>query len=258
MHDPAAISDSHFSAPWCRNCGASLLAAFCGSCGQKRAERFRWRHLGTEAWTSWRLFELEWVRSACRLAVGPGKVARQYVLGVRKRHVHPLKLLLVAIGLLLLVLGRSGYLVAGRTELSQAMDLVQAWGKWSFSLGIFAVLASSLCVFRRRLGYNLTEHLVLAVYVQFLLIAVNLVNLLPVLVWNTPQFLAAHRAAAGLYMVVVEAAVVGLAFQQFFLVDSRRQAHLLALAMALFVVADWLLLRAYGRLVARMVMAQLG
>ena len=40
------------------------------------------------------------------------------------------------------------------------------WARWSFSVGLFAVLVATRAVLRRRLDYNIVEHLVLALYVQ--------------------------------------------------------------------------------------------
>jgi hypothetical protein len=259
---PFAMDAAQFDAPLCRNCGADLAAAYCGACGQKRAGRFSHGDVGKEVWENWRLFEMELVTAIWRLITGPGRVAREYVLGARKRQMHPLKLLLVAVGLLLLMLSTTNYLSSGNAQVSRAMELVQAWGKWSFSLNILAILGASLTVFRRRLHYNVIEHLVLAAYVQTVLIACNLLNLLPVLVWDTPDFIAAHKAASKYYMYVIEAGVVALSFRQFFLVcvsreSWRREAWRLLLAAAVFVALNWLLLRLYGRMVVKIVLAQL-
>ena len=67
----------------------------------------------------------------------------------------------------------------------------------------------------------------------------------------------AHKALSKYYMYVIEAAVVALAFRQFFLVDLPRQWWRLLLAAAVFVALNWVLLRLYGRLVVKIVLAQL-
>src|SRR5690606_3633943 len=125
------------------------------------------RDLRNEAWVRWRWFDKLSAQTALRLFVAPGRVAREYVLGARSRHFHPLKLLLVAVGLLLVALARANYLQSPSQddeEVARAMALVAAYGKWSFSLGIAAIVAASPAVFPRRLGYNRVEHLVLAAY----------------------------------------------------------------------------------------------
>ena len=246
-----------FAAPLCRNCGAALSSKYCGHCGQQKAARFNVAAVGGEAWSNWRLFELDVLKSAWRLVRRPGTVAREYVLGVRKKHVHPLKLLLVAIGLLLLVLAQSNYLASANANVSRAMELVRSYANWSFSLGIVAILASSLLVFHRRGGYNRTEHLVLATYCHFLVMCAAIVNLLPTLLWRAPAWLAAHKAWSGIYMDVVETGLVMLAFKQFFLVDPRREWWRLLLAGVVFAALKWGLLRLYAMALVKIVMAQL-
>lgn len=247
---------AHFGAPRCHNCGAALAGRYCGECGQARARRFGLRAVGGEAWQNWRLFEWDVLRSAWRLATRPGAVAREYVLGARKRHVHPLKLLLFAIGLLLLVLARSNYLEASSSRGNAAMELVRSWSNWSFSLGIVAILAASWLFFRRRGGYNLAEHLVLAVYCHFLVICASVVNKLPTLLWRSPEFLAAHKAASTWFMDGVGMLILALAFTQFFGLGSRRDAVRLFGALLLFVGLKWMLLRLYAWLIVQIVLAR--
>ena len=244
---------THFSEPVCHNCGYEQRTPFCPSCGQQKARRFDLAAVRSEAWQGWRLFEFETLRAAWRLARRPGTVAREYVLGARKKHVHPLKLLLVAIGALLLVLAQSRYLHSANAQHSQAVELMREYAKWSFSLGIVAILATSLLVFRRVGGFNATEHLVLAVYVHFLVIAASVLNLLPTLLWHLPW----HKAASGLYMGVVEVAIVMIAFLQFFGLEWRRDGLRLLAAGVLFAALKWLLLRAYAVVLARIVLSQL-
>jgi hypothetical protein len=184
---------AHFAAALCRNCGAALATRWCGDCGQEKAARLGLRSVGSEAWQAWRWFDLELLRAAWRLLHAPGHVARDYVMGARRRHVHPLKLLLFAAGLLLLVLGRANFLSSNEAGASAAFAQVAAWSNWSFSFGLGALFGASWCCFRAR-GYNATELLVPAAYVQFLVLCVAIANHLPTLVWRDPEFLAAHAA----------------------------------------------------------------
>jgi hypothetical protein len=246
---------AHFAAPVCRNCDAPLQTPFCSACGQARAKRFGLRAVGSEAWQSWRLFEWEVLSSAWRLVRRPGTVAREYVLGRRKRHVHPLKLLLFAIGALLLVLARGNYLDSAQAEVNRAMELVRTWSNWSFSLGIVAILVASLLIFRRRGGYNATEHLVLAVYCQFLVICASVLNKLPTLIWRGPEFLALHKACSAWYMDAVGAGILALAFTQFFALDLRRDGGRLAAAVVVFLATKWLLMRLYALLLVQIVLS---
>ncbi|QOG07860.1 DUF3667 domain-containing protein [Aureimonas sp. OT7] len=252
-----ALNDSYFEADVCRNCGATLTGPYCQACGQKKADRFGRAHLKDEIWQKLRWFEAEMLKAAFNVSLRPGRVARDYVLGQRKAHVHPLKLLLAAIVILLIVIAQTGYLEAGDTRLSRALELVRAWSKWSFSLGIVAVLIASNLVFRRRQGFNFFEHLVLATYVQFVIIVANIINLSPLLLHTGPDLVARHRQLTGLYMDWVEAGIVFLAFGQFFAVDWRRQWWWPAIGAAVFYVAKEGLLYLYARAVIRIVIAQL-
>ncbi|MEO7252351.1 MAG: DUF3667 domain-containing protein [Arenimonas sp.] len=254
--EPAPLAANYFKAPVCRNCDAALDTPFCARCGQKQAARLSLRTLASETWERFRWFEFSVLTAAWRLIFRPGQVAREYVLGVRKRHVHPLKLLLIAIGVLLLVLARSRYLQQSDAKLGKAMQLIQAYGSWSFSLGIVAIALATLAVFWRRLQYNVTEHLVLAVYCHFLIICASILNLLPTLLVQAPAWLAAHRAFSAIYMGALEAGIVMLACQQFFLIDWRRQWWRLLLAGAVFVVLKLTLLRLFAILLVKIVIAQ--
>lgn len=244
---------AHFLEPVCRNCGAALSTPFCAQCGQARARRFDLRAVGSEAWQGWRAFEWETVRAALRLIRRPGEVAREYVLGARRKHVHPLKLLLVAIGLLLVVQAHSGYFAAARdARVGRALALALEYGRWSFSLGLLAVFASSMLVLRRRAGFNATEHLVLAVYVQFLVLLAGIANLLPTLGAAVPAW---HRAGSAWWMGAVEGAIVAFSFGQFFAL-GRRELLRLAGALALFLFLKWLLVWAYSRALVAVVLSQ--
>ena len=254
---PRARPDAaHFAAPVCRNCAAPLQAAWCGSCGQARAKRLGVSVLRSEAWQKWRWFEWAMLDAAWRIASRPGSVAREYVLGARKRHVHPLKLLLAAIGVLLLVLARANYLESAQGNAGAAIELVRRWSNWSFSLGIFAILAASLGVFGRRGGYNATEHLVLAAYCQLVVIVASTLTKLPTLLWTDPTFVATHRALSPWLLNAIGALVIGVAFTQFFALDLRRDGGRLALALLIYLGTKWLLLRAYAWLIVLIVLGR--
>ncbi len=252
----ASPSAQHFAAPLCHNCGAALAAAWCGSCGQQRARRLNLLSVGSEAWSNFRLFELEIVRGALRLIAAPGLVAREFVLGARKKHVHPLKLLLIAAGILLLVLSQSNYLDSRNAKVSRAMELVAAYANWSFSLGILAILIATWTVLSWRRPWNVTEHLVLAVYCHFLIIVASILYYLPTLVWRAPAFLAMHKVWGVWYIDAVGILVLTLACKQFFSLDWRRQGWQLVLTAAVFVGCKYLLVRLYAIALVEIVLSQ--
>lgn len=244
-----------FDAPPCRNCGTAFSSLYCGHCGQKRAMRLGSRDLARETWERWRLFEAGSLHTAWELLSAPGRVAREYVLGMRRHHFHPLKLLLVAVTLLALALSRANYLQSHRFgEVNEAMALVASYANWSFSLGIVAIFAASILVFPRRLGYRPIEHLVLAAYCHALILLLILINLLPLLFTPSPEFVQQHRLASSYYLFAIKAIVVAFAFKQFFVVDLRRRWWQLLPAVLVFVAVNWALMRLYARWVLWLVM----
>lgn len=247
--DPAPISDTWFDAPVCRDCGKPRTTPFCGECGQKAAVRFVWRDMWNEGWQRFRLFELKFPKTVGRLVLGPGTVARDYVMGRRTSVLHPITLLIALVAILVLMLAANRYFTnfgfADR-DVDRMAERVIAYANWSFSIGIVAIWFGSWSVFRRRLGYNAVEHAVLALYVQAIILAAIIVNMLPTLIWRDPGFVAAHRSASQHYLYVIKLVIVAVAYRQFFLLDLRRDWPRLLLACLLFVAASWLLLRAYA------------
>jgi hypothetical protein len=134
---------------------------------------------------------------------------------------------------------------------------VQGYANWSFSLGILAILAGSWLVYRRRLNYNFIEHAVLAVYCQILVIAAVLINLLPTLIWDSPQFVRDYKAVSGGYLYAFKVVIVALAYRQFFLIELRREWPRLIAATLTYMATSWVLLRLYALLVLSIVQAQL-
>lgn len=253
---PERVDAAHFEAPVCRNCGADLATPHCAACGQKKAVRLGTGDLGREAWERLRWFEGGLLRAGLRVVLQPGAVARDYVLGARAAHVHPLKLLLAAIVVLLLVIHQTGYLGSTNATLSKAVALVQTYSKWSFSLGILAVFLASMIVFRGRRGFNAVEHLVLATYTHFVILAASIASLSPLLLRADPAAIAQHRFWSGWIMGWVEGAIVFLAFTQFFAIDWRRQWWWPLLGAVAYTLIKKGLLMLYARAVIRLVMAQ--
>lgn len=244
-------SSEWFDAPICRNCGAASATAHCAACGQKAAKRYTWHDVGAETWERLRLFELKSVKTAGRLIVTPGVVARDFVMGRRTDHMHPLKLLVVLVAALVLMLAINQYFgvyrFSGRSaDVDRMAQRVVAYANWSFSLGIIAVFAASWAVFRHRLGYNAIEHAVLAVFVQDVILILILVNMLPTLVWRDPGFVIQHKLASAWYLPVIKLGVVLLAYKQFFALEWQRDWLRLTVAGVLFAGLSWLLIRAYA------------
>lgn len=253
----ASMETENFEAPVCRNCGAKLETPFCGQCGQKHAKRLGFSEIRAEIWEKLRYFEADTVKSAFNVLRAPGVVAREYVLGARKKHVHPLKLLLTAIVVLLLVLARTRFLESSHGVVSRAVEIVRTYSQWSFSLGIVALLLASRLVFWRRLNYRLIEHAVLAVYTHFVILVASIINLLPLLLFYSPAFARQHRFYSGYYMDVVEVIIVFFAFSQFFLIEKRRQWWWPALSAIAFLAFKKGLIYLYAMALVKLIIAKI-
>lgn len=256
---PTAVSDALFNTQACLNCGAPLTGPFCAQCGQKKAARMGSSTVRKEAWERFRWFEWSTIRNALRVLPQPGTTAREYVLGQRKDHPHPLTLLCLAIGFLLIVLGHTDYL---RPELpSEAAQrmyaLVAGYSKWSFSLGAVAAFASMWMVFRRW-GYNAAELLALALYCQAVFIALQMVNQLPLVLAPSPGLLKWHKAWSPWYMTALQTLMLMVALRQFLVLDLRRDGWRLLLAGALFAALKWQATQLYARAVVELVLWQMG
>lgn len=249
IDDP--MSAAWFAAPVCRNCDRALSTPYCAHCGQKAAKRLSFKDMSKESWERIRLFEKESVKTLWRLTTSPGLVARDYIRGRRSSQMHPLKLLVALVAILLVVLAASQYFqhftFAGHNDdVDRMAERVIAYGNWSFTLGIVAIFLGSWIGFGRRLNLNPTEHAVLAICCQNLILACVIVNLLPTLVWRDPHFILLHKQASSYYLYGVKLGVVALAYTQFFHLKLARDWPRLAMACAIYLVASWSLLRGYA------------
>ena len=255
-----STTDTLFETPQCLNCDALLTGPYCAQCGQKKAGRMGTATVRKEAWARFRWFEWEPIRKALRVLPHPGTMAREYVLGRRKDHPHPLALLFLCIGFLLIVLGHTNYLKPEfPSEAAARMyALVSTYSKWSFSLGVAAAFASTWLLFRRRCGYNAAELLALALYCQAVFIALQIVNQLPLVLAHSPALLKWHKQWSPWYMTALQALVFMRALGQFYLLDWRREGWRLLAAGALYAVLKWQATALYARGVVEFVLWQMG
>ena len=83
-------------AEWnCENCGASSAADYCGSCGQRRAERLQWWPLIQGGWHHFVDLDSPFAHTFLSLWRNPGRAAREYIRGRRKAYVNPAKYALI-------------------------------------------------------------------------------------------------------------------------------------------------------------------
>ncbi|MDJ1468575.1 DUF3667 domain-containing protein [Xanthocytophaga flava] len=252
-----SVTKKYFSEDVCRNCGADLTGNYCIQCGQSKVKRITYKFILDEIWQALRWFEMELVQAAYKLLTKPGLVAREYVMGMRKKHQHPLKLLLVALGILMLVIDKANYIHSADTATNRVIELVKEYGKWSFSLGIIAITVGTLTVFWKRLRYNFTEHLVLATYCHFVIIALNILNLLPNLFINDAQWQLWHKHYSQIYMDIVDVVILAIAFTQFFFLRLRTEWWKLLIALVLYISIKRGLIYLYAWLLVKLIMNQI-
>ena len=197
------------------------------------------------------MFELPMLTTAIRLLLSPGRVAREYVLGRRSANMHPLKLLVALVAVLVVMLAANQYFASygfkGRDAVLDRMAArVMLYANWSFSLGIFAIFLGSWIALRRRLAYNVVEHGTLAIYCQSVTLGVVIVNLLPTLIWHGPEFIMWHKLASQYYMPAIKLLIVAVGYKQFFLLDLKRDWPRWTAALAVYGFSSLLLLRLYA------------
>lgn len=241
----------------CLNCGSKLQGAYCGTCGQKRAQRLGTREVKDLAWEQVRRFEFSFLRACARVCLNPGRCAREFVLGARVRNIHPFKLYLSVVVILLLVLARINYLATDDANMARAYALVQQYSKWSFSIGIIALFLSTCLIFWRKSRFNWVEHLVLATYVHAVVLILAIISMSPLLLVADPELIRAHRAAAARYLMPVEFVIVFYAVMQFFVLDWRRQWWWAGICAITYIVLKSSLIWLYARVVVWAVLTQL-
>lgn len=76
----------------CLNCGTDLTGPYCSQCGQRNtAPRLAARDVAADLAQHFLQFDSALGRTLIGLTRNPGKVAREYVFGMRKRYVNPFK-----------------------------------------------------------------------------------------------------------------------------------------------------------------------
>ena len=130
-------------------------------------------------------------------------------MGMRKKHMHPLKLLAFLVVILILVISSNSffehlqYSIRADEEVNLMFQKVQAYANWSFTTGIGAIFIASWAIYRNRLGYNSIEHLVLAVYCQILILAAIILALLPSMLWTDPAAVRTYKTFSS-YLLYME------------------------------------------------------
>ena len=136
----------------CENCGTALTGLFCAQCGQPAVDYHRsFGSLMADAADAFFNFDARFIQSFGLLLFKPWRLTNEFVEGKRARHVHPLRVYLIASVLFFLVinfLAKDAHFQAGakddRSEFSIATSAATpvptpaAENSVKFSLGVSA------------------------------------------------------------------------------------------------------------------------
>ncbi len=167
----------------CLNCGTPLAGAYCHVCGQRAdTERITNRRLWGQVFEAFTDLDRGFLYTLKVLTVAPGRAIKDYLAGHRAPMYNPFRfyILVAAVTLIALSLLDVDFVKAGR-ELNQslagpdqrpeAIQLQEKVNRWTQeNLQTLQLLALPLIAFgtwfafRKRLGYNYAEMLVLQCY----------------------------------------------------------------------------------------------
>jgi hypothetical protein len=151
----------------CLNCDAAtpVPARFCARCGQRTdTARLAVRDLARDLLQRFVDVERGPLAFARALLVRPGRVAREYVDGRRRRHYGPFATLAVVVGVTALAINLSGFRVLSRDGLSPApTEFLQRHFNLLLLLQLPLLGAVCAALFRPA-KLTLTEHMVLVAY----------------------------------------------------------------------------------------------
>lgn len=149
----------------CLNCGQAGDAAlrFCPHCGQKTAtRRLTLPEIGHEVWHALTHTDHSVLGLIKALLLRPGRVAREFVRGARKRYFNPFTFMVVSIGLSALFITLTG--VGGfEGQRGAVANRLQRNVNWVILAQVPLLALWSRLLFLRS-GLNFAEHLVLAAY----------------------------------------------------------------------------------------------
>jgi hypothetical protein len=152
----------------CRNCGSALSATqrFCGQCGQKSPTgRLRTYDLLHELLHAFTHVDNSFAALLRALVRRPGRVAREYVAGHRKRYFGPFAFLVIMAGVSTLVIQSTGFVVQASGSGNAVSALVQKHVNLVMLLQVPVLALWCMLLFRRD-KLHFAEHAVLAAYLS--------------------------------------------------------------------------------------------
>jgi hypothetical protein len=218
----------------CRNCGASLAGTqrFCGACGQRViAARLTMRDIGHDFMHALTHADHSIFALAGSLLLRPGRVAREYIDGKRKKHFGPFAFLLIMVGLAAFMLALTGvewFNVIGDSRIGGLLER-----HVNFVILLQTPLLAGWCAllfWEQRLHF--AEHLVLSAYTSGFRILVLGLVLTPI--WYFTNVSPA-RSSAGFYYYIPWVGYFAFAAAQFY----RGNVFFIVLRAILVAVLSW-------------------
>jgi hypothetical protein len=153
----------------CLNCMALLEPhqKFCAQCGQNAdTHRLSLAHIWHDLVHAFTHADKGFLHLIRQLAVNPGKVAREYVNGHRKKYFNPFNFLILVVGIASLVLISSSFVSFGTNPRIPPNPVTNFFGKhvnFIILLNVPVLALWNLLLFRKG-NTNFAENLVLAAY----------------------------------------------------------------------------------------------
>lgn len=158
----------------CTNCGFAFEGKYCNHCGQRKFERFDRIHIWQSIQSDLLEIDRGLLRTFVELWKRPGEMVRDYVSGKSQPYYGPLKYLLFWTALYLLSLlwmqdptidasGTQSSSNFGQLFVNDLTSIMKTKTNFYF-FGLIPFLAIFNLSFHRKLGFNLTEILILHTY----------------------------------------------------------------------------------------------
>ena len=152
----------------CKNCDATLVAGqrYCAGCGQQASTRRLTLHeIGHDALHALLHVDRSVLSLVHSLLVRPGRVAREYVSGRRKRYHGPFAFLVVTVALGAAAIGASGFTAVTSDVPNSVVRFLQNHINLLFFVQV-PILAAACRLLTPRGPFNYAEYLVLASYLS--------------------------------------------------------------------------------------------
>jgi len=152
----------------CKNCETAFTGNYCNHCGQKAdIKRLNWHRFLHNSFHSFTHMDSGYLHTIKELAVRPGHMIREYLLGKRGKHRDPMLMLLIVGGICSILYNHYHLRTLASYDLSELKGEMEVF---SLKFFVLAFLGYSLLfalidyLFFRFKGYNYFELLVMNIF----------------------------------------------------------------------------------------------